>query len=69
MLEKTGALLSEVAQIGLFTALEKGLFAQVKRPRDGGKGLEGVFTKGNQYCNPFMETMQAELEGGFFEND
>ena len=69
VLEKTGALLREVAEIGLFTALEKGLFAQVKRPRDGGKGLEGVFTKGNQYCNPFMETMQAELEGGFFEND
>ena len=40
---------------------EKGIFADVKRPRDGGKGLEGVVTKDSVYFNPFIELM---LEGG-----
>ena len=58
VLDKTIALLEEMEGEGLFTALEKGLFADVKRPRDGGKGLAGVSLKGEHYYNPFIELMK-----------
>lgn len=58
VLDKTIALLEEMEGEGLFTALEKGLFADVKRPRDGGKGLAGVSLKGAHYYNPFIELMK-----------
>ena len=45
-------------QEGLFTALEKGIFGDVKRPKDGGKGLAGVVTKGDNYFNPFIKMMK-----------
>lgn len=38
-------LLEEIRETGLFYALEKGMFADVKRSRTGGKGLEGVLKK------------------------
>ena len=40
---------------GLFSTIEKGIFGGVKRPFDGGHGLEGVCTKGENYFNPFIE--------------
>jgi beta-lysine 5,6-aminomutase alpha subunit len=42
---------------GLFKTLEKGQFGGVKRPIDGGKGLEGVVEKDRDYFNPFIELM------------
>jgi beta-lysine 5,6-aminomutase alpha subunit len=38
-----------------------GEFADIKRPEDGGKGLDGVFQKADGYVNPFMEKIRAEL--------
>lgn len=61
VLKKAESLLGEVADLGLFAALERGMFAEIKRPRDGGKGLHGVFLRDNGYYNPFLETMKAEL--------
>ena len=58
VLAKTIALLEELVGEGLFTALEKGKFGDVKRPRDGGKGLAGVALKGAEYYNPFIELMK-----------
>ena len=55
VLDKALALLEKVAQEGLFSALEKGMFANVKRPKTGGKGLTGVVSKGSSYVNPFVE--------------
>ncbi len=49
------ALLSRVAQRGLFDAIEQGFFADVSRPPDGGRGFEGVFAKDAHYWNPFEE--------------
>jgi beta-lysine 5,6-aminomutase alpha subunit len=46
--------------MGLFSTLEKGVFADIKRPRDGGKGLAGVVTKAENYFNPFVELMWNE---------
>ena len=52
-------LLEQLVHEGLFSALEKGIFGDVKRPKDGGKGLSGVTLKGENYFNPFIERMKA----------
>ena len=54
VLKKADDLLAEVEKEGLFSTIEKGIFGGVKRPFDGGHGLEGVCTKGENYFNPFI---------------
>lgn len=68
VLEKAADLLSQVASIGLFAALERGMFADVKRSREGGKGLQGVLLQAAEYYNPFLDTMKTKLDGGM-KND
>lgn len=53
-------LLERMQSEGLFSALEKGIFADIKRPRDGGKGLAGVFEKSDKYYNPFIDLMKGK---------
>ena len=53
-------LLEKMTKEGLFSALEKGIFADIKRPFDGGKGLAGVFEKGENYYNPFIDLMKGK---------
>lgn len=60
VLEKAAKLLAEIEHIGLFATLEKGVFADIKRPLDGGKGLEGVVLKSDRYFNPFVEIMHKK---------
>ena len=55
VLGKADDLLAQVEKEGLFSTIEKGIFGGVKRPFDGGHGLEGVCTKGENYFNPFIE--------------
>ncbi|QAT40688.1 lysine 5,6-aminomutase subunit alpha [Clostridium sp. JN-9] len=57
VLEKSCELLGEIQNEGLFSTLSQGKFAGIKRPIDGGKGLDGVFEKEPQYFNPFIELM------------
>ncbi|MBS4537008.1 lysine 5,6-aminomutase subunit alpha [Clostridium sp. D2Q-11] len=57
VLKDADELLKDIEQEGLFSTIEKGKFAAVKRPRDGGKGLDGVITKGEGYYNPFIKLM------------
>ena len=57
VLDKAIELLEKLREEGLFSALEKGIFADVKRPRNGGKGLDGVTPKGSNYMNPFFKLM------------
>ena len=57
VLGKTIGLLEQIQKEGLFTALEKGIFAGIKRSREGGKGLNGVFIKSDNYYNPFIDSM------------
>ena len=59
VLTKAEALLKEIEKIGLFETLEKGIFADIKRMRDGGKGLSGVTLKEEGYFNPFVEAMKG----------
>ena len=60
VLGNTIKLLEDITKEGLFTALEKGIFGDVKRPKNGGKGLEGVTMKGENYYNPFVELMKGK---------
>ncbi|MBR5028881.1 MAG: D-lysine 5,6-aminomutase subunit alpha, partial [Bacteroidales bacterium] len=60
VLDKATALLENMQKEGLFTALEKGIFADVKRPKNGGKGLDGVTEKGENYFNPFIDLMKGK---------
>ena len=60
MLDNATNLLEQMVKEGLFTALEKGIFADVKRPKNGGKGLDGVTLKGENYLNPFVELMKGK---------
>jgi len=61
VLEQTLGFLGEVEDRGLLEAIEKGLFAEVKRPKDGGKGLDGLVKKGPEYWNPVEEALKAGL--------
>lgn len=58
VLNKSIKLLEDIEKEGLFTALEKGIFADIKRPKNGGKGLAGVVQKEKEYYNPFIELMK-----------
>ena len=60
VLQKAADLLGEIERTGLFATLEKGVFADIKRPLDGGKGLDGVVTKSDRYFNPFVERMHKK---------
>ncbi|MFI3297735.1 MAG: lysine 5,6-aminomutase subunit alpha [bacterium] len=62
VLENAIKLLEEVDEYGLFEALSRGIFADVKRPIDGGKGLKGVSKKGEGYYNPFIELMKGKKQ-------
>jgi len=55
VLDQAIELLTEIEEDGLFRALERGVFAGVRRPVEGGKGLSGVVLKGERYRNPFLE--------------
>lgn len=61
VLSKAVDLLEEVRDIGLFRAIERGLFADVKRAFEGGRGLEGVAEKEDGYYNPFEEALRERL--------
>ena len=60
VLDNATKLLEHMVDEGLFTALEKGIFANIKRPKNGGKGLDGVTEKGENYFNPFVELMKGK---------
>ncbi|MDB5092850.1 MAG: D-Lysine 56-aminomutase alpha subunit [Candidatus Eremiobacteraeota bacterium] len=50
-------ILEGVAERGLMAAIEGGTFADVRRPRDGGRGYDGVFAKDASYWNPFADAL------------
>ncbi|MBQ3743801.1 MAG: lysine 5,6-aminomutase subunit alpha [Bacteroidales bacterium] len=59
VLDNAVELLEELVKEGLFNALEKGKFGDVKRQKNGGKGLDGVVAKGTHYSNPFIDLMKG----------
>ena len=62
VLDDTVELLEKIHKIGFLTAIEKGYFAGVKRPMDGGKGADGVFPVDRErYMNPFFKLMGSKI--------
>lgn len=51
------ATLAEIERIGLPAAIAGGRFADIARQVDGGKGLDGVLAKADDYHNPFPALM------------
>ena len=61
VLQKATDLLVEIEHQGLFATLEQGIFADIKRPKDGGKGLDGVVVKDDNYFNAFITLRKKEV--------
>ena len=59
VLEEANKLLHAIEEEGLFRTIEEGKFGGVKRARDGGKGLEGVCVRDDNYFNPFIPLMMG----------
>ncbi len=55
-------LLAEVAAEGMFSAIARGAFADVKRPELGGRGLGGVVSKSAGYCNPILAALEEKRD-------
>lgn len=64
VLQKACDLLQNIETTGLFSALEAGVFADIKRGKTAGKGLDGVYRKRADYFNPFVNIMVQELKEG-----
>ena len=45
---------------GLLDAIADGTFGLMKRPADGGRGLDGVARKSPAYYNPASEILEAK---------
>ena len=61
VLEETAEILKEISDKGLMKALSEGIFADIKRPMEGGKGSDGVIAKSPDYFNPFVDIFEKEL--------
>ncbi len=56
-------ILERVAAQGLFAALAAGVFADTRRPHDGGRGFDGVVARDPAYANPFLEAWSRAPAG------
>lgn len=61
VLDQTIEFLEQVTKIGLFDAIEQKMFADIARPKNGGKGFDGVFERSEDYYNPMMEYLGNQL--------
>ncbi len=53
------AILEQIASEGLFAALGRGVFGDVQRNIDEGRGIEGIVQTGEGYLNPLTELMRG----------
>ncbi|MBI9008426.1 MAG: lysine 5,6-aminomutase subunit alpha [Tenericutes bacterium] len=61
VLSEANELLEQISRDGMFNSLANGVFADTKRPIDGGKGLDGVFKKDKNYINVIANRMEASF--------
>jgi beta-lysine 5,6-aminomutase alpha subunit len=59
VLAEAVALLERIVDVGLLTAIGEGTFGVMRRPADGGRGLEGVAAKEPDYHNPATDLLEA----------
>ncbi len=48
-----------MAKDGIWDAIGKGAFADVKRTRTGGKGYTGVAERSPTYLNPLLDALEG----------
>jgi len=61
VLDRTLGFLREIKKRGLMDAIAEGLFADIKRPPDSGKGLDGLVEKDPRYWNPVENRLASAL--------
>jgi len=61
VLDQTEKFLEEIRDKGLFDSIEEKMFADISRPKRGGKGLNGVYEKSGEYWNPIENYLNREL--------
>jgi D-Lysine 5,6-aminomutase alpha subunit. len=57
------SLLERIVDQGLLTAIAEGTFGIMRRPADGGRGLDGVVARADGYYNPATELLEAQMAG------
>jgi len=62
VLEDAYRLLQKVEKMGLMNAIAEGLFANMEREIDGGRGLDGVVKKDRHYWNPILKLLERKPE-------
>jgi len=60
VLDGAVAMLEQIEQAGLMTAMADGAFAGIRRGRDAGKGAGGVVPKRPDYYNPVLDLMLVQ---------
>jgi hypothetical protein len=55
-------LLRRISRDGLLDAIADGTFGVTRRPADGGRGLDGVITRADDYFNPAGEFLEAATD-------
>ena len=61
VLEECRQMLRKISEIGMFDAIEAGMFADTVRTRTGGKGLDGVVKKSDDYINPIVDLLSERV--------
>ncbi|MFH1654664.1 MAG: lysine 5,6-aminomutase subunit alpha [Pseudomonadota bacterium] len=58
VLDNVHKYLKRIEGTGLMKAISTGMFAEIERDENGGKGLNGVFQKARDYYNPALEMLK-----------
>lgn len=58
VLDNAHKYLRKIEDLGLMKAIGRGIFAEIERDENGGKGLEGVFQKDRNYFNPVFDLLK-----------
>ena len=59
VLDEALTMLEAVARDGIWEAIGRGAFGDIKRTRTGGKGYAGVVRRSDNYVNPLLEALEA----------
>ncbi|HEX2239923.1 MAG TPA: lysine 5,6-aminomutase subunit alpha [Actinomycetota bacterium] len=61
VLEECRQMLTKIADVGMFDAIEAGMFGDTSRARDGGRGLDGVIPRERGYLNSIEDRLGDAL--------
>jgi beta-lysine 5,6-aminomutase alpha subunit len=59
VLRQAHDLLEQIAEVGMFGAIEDGTFGDVRRRIDEGRGIDGIVETDEHYFNPALELMEG----------